>query len=80
MPAEVVNIYGEGADPRRANADVVAMLERQLEKARAGEITAAAMAFVYFDGASGQQRAGLTGKAPKLIGELFMLMQDMGNV
>jgi hypothetical protein len=80
MPqAEIVTIYGENADPRIAVADVVEALERQLEKARAGEIVAVALAFTYFDASSGHQLAGMTGGSSKLIGETFRLMQTMSN-
>jgi hypothetical protein len=77
--AEIVTIYGQNADPRKASISVVEALERQLEKARSGEIIAVAIAFIHFDGGSGRHLAGMTGGENKLIGETFCLMQDMAN-
>lgn len=40
-------------DPEPAGTDVIATLERAMEKARAGELSSVAVAFVYRDGCTG---------------------------
>jgi hypothetical protein len=76
--AEVVSIYGEQLDPRKASDDVVAMLEEKLEQARAGELTGIAMAFTYFDRSSGHRRCGFV--EPALIGSTAVMLHDLTGI
>ena len=75
--AEVVSIYGYNVDPRKASESVVEVLEKQLEKARAGEIVGIAMAFSYFDGGVGRDYGGIF--PPALIGSTYMLLNDLAE-
>jgi hypothetical protein len=72
---KVVSIHGDIHDPRVASDVVVAVLEKQLEKARAGEIVGVAVAFTYFDMASGYDSAGIIPHS--LIGAVAKLQHEL---
>jgi hypothetical protein len=78
MTAEsnVVTIYGNGCDPRKASADVVDALEVALDRARAGEIVGIVIAGLHYDKSTGRVIAGqatdsaLVGCLCKVLNEL----------
>ena len=74
---KVVSIHGDVFDPRVASDCVVAVLEKQLEKARAGEIIGVAIAFAYFDMAAGHDSAGIYPNS--LIGALARVQHEILN-
>ena len=76
--AEIISIYGDDVDPRKASERVVAVLEKQLEKARSGEIVGIAMAFSYFDGSVGRESGGIF--PPALIGSTYLLLRDLAEI
>ena len=73
--SKVVSLYGDDQDPREASQCVVTVLERQLEKAKAGEIVGVALAFTYFDKSSGHDSAGIFPNS--LIGAVARLQHEL---
>lgn len=71
-----INSGVEIASPGKPDADVVALLERWLKKARDGEICCVAGALEYSDGSSGSAFAGGRVTA-RMLGEVEIMKAEL---
>ena len=74
--ANIVTIYGEDCDPRKASEDVVRALEEALARARSGELIAIAFAGLNHDRSTATCRAGLYA-CTAMVGAAYCVLQEV---